>query len=233
MNRLLIIRELLKHKKFNHYLEIGVFNGHNFFRVKSTFKIAVDPYFRASALRRLFKTLLNPFNLYNRYFEKSSDDFFREDAPKVFADRMVDIALIDGMHTYDFVLRDVENTLRYLQPEGVILLHDCNPLTPEAACSYQDWERRDFKGVWNGDVWKIIVHLRSMRPDLNVFVLDCDNGVGVVTRRKHGSEMLGFTQEQISRLWYADFDANRKEWLNLQPPAYFYTYFGIRPPGSL
>lgn len=32
---------------------------------------------------------------------------------------------------------------------------------------------------WSGDVWKSIVHLRSIRPDLRVAVLDCDSGVGI------------------------------------------------------
>ena len=38
MDRITLIGELITGKKLTNYLEIGVFNGRVFFRVKSTFK---------------------------------------------------------------------------------------------------------------------------------------------------------------------------------------------------
>ncbi|MRS60038.1 class I SAM-dependent methyltransferase [Larkinella terrae] len=222
MNRLDVIEALMRQKKLKNYLEIGVANGHIFFRVKSSFKLAVDPAFSFDRLRRVGKAILNPANLANQYFEKTSDAFFAEDAERVIATTPLQLALIDGMHEYQFALRDVENTLHYLSDDGVIILHDCNPLTPGAAVPYEEW----VEGQWNGDVWKTVVHLRSQRPDLNVFVLDTDQGLGIVTRKKPES-MLDFTPSQIARLTYEDFAQNRTHWLNLKSPDYFYAYFGI------
>src|SRR6476620_7934445 len=101
MNRLTLIQSLMRQKGLTNYLEIGVFNGNIFFRVKSTFKIGVDPEFTFDTLRKIGKTILNPYNLFNKYFTKTSDDFFAGDAPGLFAKKKVEIALVDGMHEYE------------------------------------------------------------------------------------------------------------------------------------
>lgn len=227
MDRLSCIRSLMKKKKLKNYMEIGVFNGHILFRVKSFFKIAVDPGFFFDNARRIGKIFLNPYNIFNKYFRKTSDAFFSQDAPEVFKNKKVGIALIDGMHEYEFALRDVENTLRYMSDEGVIIMHDCNPLSKEATCTYKEWEARNFEGPWNGDVWKTILHLRSARNDLHVFVLDCDHGLGIITKGENHN-VLTFTKGDIEKLAYQDLDANRKTWLDLRPPEYFYEYFGLK-----
>lgn len=224
MNRLEIIQTLMQKKNLKNYLEIGVFNGHIFFRIRSNFKLAVDPEFRFTNMRKWGKTLLNPYNLYNQYFSKTSDAFFSEDAPRVIKNKKIDIALIDGMHEYDYALRDVENTLQYLSDDGVIIMHDCNPLTKQAASSFKEWEERKFADTWNGDVWKVILHMQSLRNDVNAFTLDCDQGLGIITKGKP-ERQLNFTEEQIRSLSYEDFNKNRREWLNLKPAEYFNEYF--------
>lgn len=227
MDRQQVIQTLMKEKKLNNYLEIGVFNGHIFFKVKSDFKVAVDPEFRFDTLRKFGKSLLNPANFRNKYFEKTSDAFFQDDAPSLLDNKKFDIALIDGMHEYEYALRDVENTLKYLSPNGVIVMHDCNPKTKLSASSFADWKQREFSGTWNGDVWKVILHMQSLRNDVNSFVLDCDHGLGIITWGAPEKKM-NFTKEQISSLSYEDFNKNRKDFINLKAPAYLYEYFGIR-----
>jgi hypothetical protein len=227
MDRLLILQTLMKQKRLNNYLEIGVFNGHIFFKVKSNFKIAVDPDFRFDFIRKTGKVLLNPYNVYNNYIQKTSDDFFAQDAPRLLSKKKLDIALIDGMHEYAFALRDVENTLRYMNDDAIIIMHDCNPQTKESACSFAEWKSKEFAGVWNGDVWKVIVHLRSLRNDVTAFVLDCDHGLGIITKKK-SQDMLPFKQHDIDNFTYEDFNNNRQQWLNLKPENYFYDFFGVK-----
>jgi len=226
MDRLYVIEKLMQSKKLKNYLEIGVFNGHIFFRIKSPFKIAVDPEFRFDFFRKLGKIFLNPSNINNKYFSKTADDFFAQDAPTVIGNKKIEISLIDGMHEYEYALRDIENTLKYLSDDGVIVVHDCNALTKEANVSFADWKARNFSGTWNGDVWKTIVHLRSLRKDIDAFVLDTDHGLGIITKRKP-LQTLSFSKEQIKNFTYEDFDKNRKEWLNLQPTEYFHKYFNL------
>ncbi len=222
MNRLDVIQALMRQKNLKNYLEIGVENGHIFFRIKSTFKIAVDPKFIFDASRRFGKAIINPYNLNNQYFEKTSDDFFAQDAQRVFSAKKLQLALVDGMHEYQFALRDVENALNYMDDDGVIIMHDCNPQTAGAAGRFEDWE----VGEWNGDVWRTIIHLRSQRPDLNVFVLDVDQGLGIVTKKTPEST-VAFKPAQIENLTYDELVQNREQWLNLKPADYFYEYFGL------
>jgi hypothetical protein len=140
----------------------------------------------------------------------------------------LEIALVDGMHEYAYALRDVENILGYLSDDGVIIMHDCNPKTKEEAGTYNEWKAIGKTGQWNGDVWKTIVHLRSFRNDIDVFVLDCDQGLGMVTKRKPENN-LNFSLQEIKSFTYKDFDANRERWINLKPVNYIYEYFKLNP----
>jgi len=226
MNRLQLIKDLIKQRNYQHYLEIGVFNGHIFFRVPARLKVAVDPAFRFSTLRKWGKTLLKLHNLRNHYYQKTSDRFFDEDAGQIFYRKKIHIALIDGMHEYAYALRDVENTLQYLDDNGVIVMHDCNPLSADAATSFVEWKKRTPGTPWNGDVWKTIVHLRSTRNDIRVFVVDCDYGLGIITKGVP-DEMLDFSPNQIEKLTYTHLENNREEWLNLKSVEYAQTYFSL------
>ena len=130
----------MKEKGYKNYLEIGVSNGHIFFRIKTDFKIAVDPDFQFDMLLRMGKAIMNPYNLYNKYYEITSDEFFEKHSDAVIGNRKIDLAFVDGMHEYDFALRDIENSLKYLGDDGVIIVHDCNPLTKNAARPFKEFK---------------------------------------------------------------------------------------------
>lgn len=227
MNRLFFLKKLFRKKNFKTYLEIGVFTGRVFFSVPAHNKIAVDPEFRFTTSKKIRKVFRRFSNLWAKFYEKTSDDFFADDASNLFQKNKIDVALVDGMHEYNYALRDIENSLKFLEREGVVFVHDCNPETKEAGVSFEEYKKRGFIEDWNGDVWKAIVHLRSLRNDVNVFVLDCDHGLGIVSFGKPENK-LNFTREQIAALTYEQFNENRKEWLNLKEPSYFFDYFGIK-----
>jgi predicted O-methyltransferase YrrM len=151
----------------------------------------------------------------------TSDEFFARHAA-LFEEGRIDAAFIDGLHTYEQSLVDVENCLRCLNDGGVILMHDCNPISEAMAspsACYEEVVGRSAEGQppeWTGDVWKTIVHLRS-REGFQVAVLDCDYGVGVIVKRP-GAKHLAFAPETIRSWTYRDLEANRRELLDLQPP---------------
>lgn len=224
LNRIQIIQRLINATNAKNYVEIGVNNGKCFLRIRAHRKIAVDPVSKIPAGRKLKYLFKNPSNVNNSYFEKTSDDFFRQET-QTLSNIRPDVVFVDGLHTYEQSLRDVLNSLSVLQNGGIVLMHDCNPLTATAAfpaASIDDAKRMvdDCKEVWNGDVWKAIVHLRSLHSDLEVFVLDCDHGVGVV-RRGVPTERLDFKENDIRQLTYEDLDRNRNRFLNLKSPEYF------------
>lgn len=228
LKRKQIIQKLINAKGFKTYLEIGVFRGKLFFDIKTRYKIAVDPYVKFSRfklLKRSFK-YKNSTNLSAQSFKLTSDEFFAKKASFVFERKPIDICLVDGMHEYEFALRDVENSLKYLSQNGVIVMHDCNPVMKQAAMDFESWKQQGCKTDWNGDVWKAVVHLRSRRNDINVFVLNADHGLGIITWGTPESQ-LNFTANEISGFTYEDFEKNRSEWLNLKEPSYFFGYFNI------
>lgn len=222
VNRIKAVQQALRGRTNPVYLEIGVSKGQAFQKISADVKFAVDPAFRLTERTR---EIADSKARVTRYFETTSDAFF-ENEKAVLEQHPIDVALIDGLHTYEQVVRDVENTVRYLREDGVIFLHDCNPPFELAGRRAESWD--DFMaqqkgplkiGLWNGDVWKAIVELRSTRPDLLVGVLKCDQGVGFV-RKGSPESTLSYTPTQIEALTYADLKADRKRLINLKPARY-------------
>jgi hypothetical protein len=216
------IQSAINKLKARTYLEIGVHRGKNFFSISAPLKIAIDPNFIIGYSRYL-KNILNLLKC--KFYQKTSDDFFIQDANKILQDKKIDVAFIDGLHTYEQVLKDFQNCLKNLSPNGVIMFHDCNP-TSELAAAFahspsEIMERFPGKSSeWNGDVWKAIVHIRSLYKNVEVFVLDCDYGIGVARFGKPQSS-LSFTDQEIGALTYHDLERNRSEFLNLKSPEYW------------
>lgn len=232
MNRIKAVQRALDVRKQRVYLEIGVSSGKAFRHIAAEEKIAVDP---AMALSARTRRRAAAEASATHYFDTMSDAFFADETTFL-EHRGIDVAFIDGLHTHRQVMRDIENTLRYLRDDGVILVHDCNPTRASIACpagSYAEFRARHhwwdvswgittsgtLAALWSGDVWKAIVELRSTRKDLRIAVLDCDFGVGVI-RRGTPDSLLPYSAAQIEALEYADLAAHRDRLLNLRPPEF-------------
>lgn len=213
-NRTTTVQRLINAKKAQTYLEIGVLNGFNFLQIQAPRKIAIDPLFKI------------PGKLYREagceFYEVTSDSFFENDADKI-KESGIDIAFIDGMHTFEQSYLDVINCLKYLNPGGVILMHDCCPTSASAANPNREEARKMpcYNGWWMGDVWKTPAYLRAEREDLRVFVIDEDFGLGVVTRGQRENPH-GYTPEQVAKMTYEDYiSIGREKLLDLKQPADF------------
>jgi len=223
MNRLEVIQAIIDCKNAKTYLEIGVESGDVFLNVKARKKIAVDPnnlITRKSRFRAIFKDLSN---LFNEYYEMTSDTFFKTGSLVKYG---FDVVFVDGLHTYEQSLRDIHNSLQLLQEDGVIVLHDCNPKSESIAYPVDSCQQAarlnldSWTGEWSGDVWKTIAYLRSIQKDLKVFVLDCDYGIGIITKGEPES-MLGYSKEEIDDFSYQDLEKSRSKILNLKSIDYF------------
>ena len=214
INRIDLIQKMINAKRAKTYLEIGIFNGACFVPIESETKIGVD-------ICPPVKGVADILNDQIKYFQMTSDEFFKTQNG-LFAENKIDVAFIDGFHSYKQSLKDVENCLKYLSEDGVIIMHDCNPPTQKAGTPFQSYEEKDgthFVGDWMGDVWKTIVYLRSVRGNLNVMVLGVETGLGIITRGK-GENMLNVTPEDIELMTYADLEAKRELLLNLKGVEY-------------
>jgi predicted O-methyltransferase YrrM len=219
MNRIDVIQKIIDKTGAQNYLEIGVSNGHCFLSIRARRKVAVDPKFNVS-LKRKLKTIFRNWGA--RYYELTSDDFFaRVKLPHGF-----EVVFIDGLHTYPQTLKDVENALRVLGKNGVIIMHDCNPLDAATAHPAESQPHAasmklpGWTGAWMGDVWKTICHLRSQRPDLKVFVLDCDCGLGIITHGK-ADDVLDLSVAELQKMDYDALAKNRRQLLNLKSEDFF------------
>jgi len=215
MKRVDVIQYLLRKIGGKTYLEIGVERGESFCSIDVPRKITVEPVHASIEVQRHLLEHLNA-----TYYQRTSDDFFAQKSG-IFANQKIDVVLVDGLHTYAQSLRDVENCIRHLSSNGLIVMHDCNPTTASAATSWSSLgPTESVNCIWNGDVWKTIVYLRSHRDELNVFVLDCDYGLGIISKGKP-ENMLNFSAAQIEKMTFHDLDNNREVFLNLKNQDYF------------
>ena len=183
MKRDYIINHYLSHFEIPRtYLEIGVDLGVNIRLIDAEIKDGVDP---------------NPKSPCNHIM--TSDKFFSTNVKKY------DVIFIDGLHIYEQVYKDLANALKFIKPNGMIIMHDCNPVT--------EWQQRDVfdGGTWFGTTWKAFVRMRMEREDLGMFVVNTDCGVGVVN--PSGRQKPFRCSEDIYN--YKVFEKYRKEALNL------------------
>lgn len=154
-----VLRRLHELVRPRTYLEIGVETGATLALAHAAERaVGVDP--DASKLRR---DLVPPRA---KVFSETSDAFFAgRTRAQVFGAHPVDLTFIDGMHWFEYALRDFINAEGWSQPAGTIVLHDCLPVFPLTASR----ERRT--KFWVGDVWKVVQVLREHRPELRVKIV--------------------------------------------------------------
>lgn len=183
------------------YLEIGVNTGDSL-RQATCAAIAVDPDFICE------KNIIGskPFCL---FYQMPSDDFFASHSPSILFGRPIDLAFLDGMHWFEFLLRDFINTEKHCAPQSTIILHDCLPpgfYMTSRDSSFSIDPRTNFKGWWSGDVWKIVPTLLKHRPDLSITVTDCiPTGLVIISNldpknkelQSHYEEIIGAYKEMI------------------------------------
>jgi hypothetical protein len=225
MNRTNVIQQISDKKSACTYLEIGVYRGRNFFPIKVNRKIGVDPEFAFSKRRKRRWIFKNFYNLRAKYYRLSSDSFFANPAISY----VFDVVFIDGLHTYEQSLKDVNNALSCLSDNGVIVLHDCNPPNEAAAYPAGSLEHAGTLNLpgwseeWCGDVWKTICHLRITRKDLKIFVLDCDHGLGIITKGE-SDNVLELPEQELAEMTHEDLSLNRKQLLNLKDTTAFFEF---------
>jgi len=147
-----LIQYYINKTQTNNYLEIGCDNNKVFKKIRCKNKIGVDPV-RGGTHRM------------------TSDDFFKNNI------EYFGVIFIDGLHHYDQVKKDVNNSLEFLDKDGYIVIHDMIPLGPEYAIVPRPLEPK----TWMGDVWRLSFYLKE-REDVRFKIVKIDCGCGVLQK---------------------------------------------------
>jgi len=178
------IKFLAQQKAPSSYLEVGTRNGESVAQVDCD-AICVDPNFNLNqdVVKKRQLSLL---------FQMTSDKFFADYDVRHFFPNGIDLAFLDGLHLFEFLLRDFMNTEKYCDKDSVILMHDCLPFSPDITGRVQRI------GAWTGDVWKVLPILKRYRPDVKVVFFDCPpTGLVACTNLDPKSSVLADAYDEI------------------------------------
>ncbi|WP_367319067.1 class I SAM-dependent methyltransferase [Streptomyces sp. HUAS ZL42] len=176
MKRHEFLRELHKVSANRNYLEIGVNDGRSL-RLSRVPSIAIDPAFKVTSEIRCDVHLVRA----------TSDDFFARANPLMhlkggrhplrnlrrgrhplghWRRPTLDLSFIDGMHLFEYALRDFINVEKHSDWTSVIVFDDMMPRNGDEAA------RDRHTGAWTGDVFKVREVLARYRPDLVTVLVD-------------------------------------------------------------
>jgi len=176
-NRIEFIKSIIAKKNYQNYLEIGCHNNEVFDKIEVD-KVGVDPISGGTV-------------------RATSDQFFLQNK------KLFDCIFIDGLHIYEQVIRDIKNSLNFLNDDGVIILHDCLP----KSISHQRVPRTRYN--WNGDVWKAMVEVRTW-DNCDAFTVLADQGLGVI-KKKDNSNKIFIDNKNFKKLKFRFFYNNYRK----------------------
>ena len=181
-----LFNEVIQNRGYTKYLEIGVSNGSTFCNVQCETKHGVDPN---------NKDVTHPTTS-DKFFENCNDIY--------------DIIFIDGDHECYQVLRDIDNSIKHLNENGIIFIHDTKPHT-ELMQRYPQPEHLCERGLWTGDVWKAIAKFRSIEQQFSVKTFDIELGMTILEKGQNNPIQI---PEDLTYEWFL---TNQDYVLNLIP----------------
>jgi|LauGreSBDMM110SN_4_FD.fasta_scaffold36689_1 predicted O-methyltransferase YrrM len=155
----IFIAELAKLSNCKKYLELGIYDASNINVISTVveYTVGVD----ISKLFMIDKGFI--------FHEKTTDKFFEDNK------EMFDIIFIDADHKYESVVRDFENSLNILNKNGIVLIHDTDPINDQYA-----------EPGYCGDSYKINKYLEKEHPELTFTTLPfSESGLTIVNYRNN------------------------------------------------
>jgi hypothetical protein len=193
------------------YLQIGVSRGAGFHDVKIAERTGVDPDFALD--------IDEAANESTRFVKLTSDAFFANESRL----SPYDVVVIDGLHTFEQVVRDLSNVLLCTHDRSAIILDDIVPedVYSSVKDNLEADRHRKKDGApdrgWQGDVFKAIFYIHDFWPSLNYRTITGGANSQTLVWRANGVRRTPVFDdlEQISRLTYFDL----KEHLAVLQPA--------------
>jgi hypothetical protein len=181
------------------FLELGHAEGINFDKLNLDYKISVD--------NGLHSGTATPD------FYMTTDQFF-----DMYKGDKFDIIYIDADHEYSQVIKDFNNSLKFISPSGVVCIHDLYPpferMTASCNCNngflvlnylaHNDYDFLTFKedlGLTAIKTFKPIIHSEVDNVSYREFIAECSN-INFDDRfaAKNYLDMLTFIRDTIKKL---------------------------------
>lgn len=173
------------------YFEIGTRYGDSLAFSQSP-SIAIDPFFQ-----------LNKNPIGNKdfclMFQETSDSFFKNSWSNLSGFKC-QLAFIDGMHLFEYALKDLINLAKISSKTALFLLHDPIPWTFRMAT-------RDYNSVrgesWTGDVWKLVHILidAGMKANISLLTSAPSGLLAVLNPDKKSIATLEKNYDRICEQW--------------------------------
>jgi len=203
-----LLERIHRHLRPRTYVEIGVESGASLrLALPETRALGVDPEPKIAFALPAGAQL----------FAQTSDEFFaRPDLGALLGGLPLELALIDGMHHFEYALRDFMNLERLCAPGAAILIHDVFPHDRTTA------QRERVMHFWSGDIWRLVVLLKKYRPGLAIHTIAAPpTGLALVRNLDPGSRFIADNLERLCAeflaLDYGYLERDRAGKLNLFP----------------
>lgn len=159
-NRTSFISKLIQQCGYSTYLELGIDNGKNISYIA-----------KFTGIKCFGVDMASPQNTEGfTFFNSTTDAFFKNNSKKF------DVVFIDACHRIDYVKRDFENSLNTLNKNGIIILHDVDPI----CMNFIDNEGFNY----SSSAYKIVDYVYANYKELNIIVLPIDEtGIAIVNRK--------------------------------------------------
>jgi hypothetical protein len=182
-----LLAEIHKKLQPQFYFEIGVQTGKSLALAQCE-AIGVDP----------MPLLSHELGAKAKVITASSDAFFARQGD-VLLRKPIDLCFIDGMHLFEYVLRDFINVERYAKAHTLIVIDDIYPGHPDQA------KRDRCTRAWTGDVWKLTAVLQRYRPDLFIQTVDAyPTGLMLITALDPNNNVLSDNYQAILQQYSVD-----------------------------
>tara|TARA_R110002020_G_scaffold347492_1_gene561165 strand:- start:2190 stop:2684 length:495 start_codon:yes stop_codon:yes gene_type:complete len=140
--------------KPKNYLELGLYAGETFNLIEPLVQKAVGV------------DISPPQNLKGEIHKCTTDDFFKTNTTSF------DLIFIDADHQYESSKKDFLNSIKFLNSQGLVVMHDTDPTTNEL-----------FSKNRCGDSYKIVNDLEQ-NTDYNIFTLPiAEAGLSIITKK--------------------------------------------------
>ena len=160
MNHTELINYIIHKKGYKTYLEIGTEFGWNYDAIDIESKECCDP---------------DNSGYHEITYNMPSDEMFT----KININKTFDIIFIDGMHDEEYVDRDIINSLKHLNPGGIICVHDTIVKNAISQVTYENANRE-----WNGNTWKSITKLQDNNLEFYT-ILNNDWGLTIIKYKEN------------------------------------------------